>query len=531
MKKSYNKIIVLATMVLCMSSCNDFLDTTPDNRAEINTEEKIAQLIAGAYPQASYAAMLNPRVDYVSDKGKGTEHDSNTFGFFWRDVENQTQDTPNYFWNKCYFSIGEVNHALEAIKDLGSPASLEPYYGEALVIRAFSHFMLVSLYSKFYDKESDNSSPGVPYVTEPEKVVVKQYDRGTVAKTWEEIETDLVEGLKYIGADAVYQIPRYHFTQAAANAFASRFYLYKGDWSKVISHANEIIPVPVPDETTGFVKVDDPANVYASGNFQPWLTTYASMPSSTEIKARYTKGDNPSNLLLTEMPSRLSRYANSWRYGCGNSDVNNTVKARNATGGTWGFRTFSSSSTHYYIPKFREHFVRESINASTGTIYTIFPYFRNEEVLLNRAEAFAMMDDFKSALADLNVYCRQRVKAYNETGHLLTMEKLKAFFKDELALPEHFFTKYKAFGSDTWTDEKKAVILFILECRRNEFMWEGLRYWDMVRYRIPVTHTTVTGEENTLYPGDDRWVLQIPETAELSGIELNPRENLLSEEW
>ena len=67
--------------------------------------------------------------------------------------------------------------------------------------------------------------------------------------------------------------------------------------------------------------------------------------------------------------------------------------------------------------------------------------------------------------------------------------------------------------------------------RSNEFMWEGLRYWDLVRYKIPVTHVTIDGRSNTLYPGDDRWVLQIPETAVLSGIELNPRENLLSDKW
>lgn len=526
----YYRSIALALLTLCLSSCNKYLDTTPDNRAEINTEEKIAQLIGGAYPQASYAAMLNSRVDYVTDKGKGTEHDSNTYPFFWRDVENQSQDTPNYFWNKCYYSVAEVNHAIEAIEKLGKPSTLDPYYGEALLIRSFSHFLVVSLYSKFYDKDSDNATPGVPYVTEPEKVVVKKYDRETVQKTWEKVETDLTEGLKYIGSDAIYQVPRYHFTMAAANAFATRFYLYKGDWNKVISHASAVIPVPVPDES-GWVKSDDPANVYAANNFQPWLTEYASMPSSTEIKAKYTKADNSSNLLLTEMPSRLSRNANSWRYGCNNSDVSNTVKAKNATGGVWGFRTFSNSSTHYYVPKYREHFVRESINASTGTIYTIFPHFRNEEVLLNRAEAYAMTDNLNAAVADLNVYCRQRIKGYNETNHKLTVEKLIKFFKNEITLPDHYFTKYNAFGSSSWSEEKKAVVLFILECRRNEFMWEGLRYWDMVRYKIPVTHMTVSGEENTLYPGDDRWVLQIPEAATLSGVEPNPRTNLLSREW
>lgn len=71
----------------------------------------------------------------------------------------------------------------------------------------------------------------------------------------------------------------------------------------------------------------------------------------------------------------------------------------------------------------------------------------------------------------------------------------------------------------------------ILEFRRNEFMWEGLRYFDLIRYKIPVTHKDYNGNTNTLYPGDDRWVFQIPETSVLAGMELNPRTNLLSNEW
>lgn len=534
--KIYNKIsnkilpVVLGASIL-FTSCNKYLDTAPDNRTEINSVTKVAQLIASAYPQASYAAMLNSRVDYVTDKGVGQETNSNIYPFFWRDVPDQSQDTPEYFWSKCYASIAEVNHAIKAAEQLNEKDEVAPYIGEGLVVRSFSHFMLVSLYSKFYNPGGENTSAGVPYITEPETVVVQQYERGTVDNVWTKAEEDLVNGLKLLGSDAVYSVPRYHFTQKAAHAYAARFYLYKGDWAKVIEHANTVFPVAVLNPQTKNVDITNEANVYAVNNFQPWITTYAGVPSSEDIKAEYTKASNPSNLLLTEMPSRLSRYANTWRYGCSQSDVETTVKSKNATGATWGFRSYSSSSTHYYLPKFKELFVRTSINASSGTIYTIFPTFRNEEVLLNRAEAYAMLDNFDGALADLNVYCRHRNKSYVEKTHALTLDKLVKFYVNTVKDPENFFVKYNAYNSSTWSDEKKSLFLFILDCRRNEFMWEGLRYWDLVRYKIPVTHKSFAGDENTLFPGDDRWVLQIPETAKLSGLELNPRTNLLSREW
>ncbi len=49
---------------------------------------------------------------------------------------------------------------------------------------------------------------------------------------------------------------------------------------------------------------------------------------------------------------------------------------------------------------------------------------------------------------------------------------------------DHFMKKYNAYGSASWSDVKKALILCILDFRRNEFMWEGLRWWDMMRYQF-----------------------------------------------
>ena len=283
---------------------------------------------------------------------------------------------------------------------MGAPKEQEPYIAEAKMIRSFSHFMLVSLFAKFYDKDSDNSSPGVPYVTEPETVALAKYDRETVAKTYEKIEKDLIESIDKLGSDAIYTVPRYHFTRAAANAYASRFYLYKGDWGKVITYASKVFPMPsvfVGQEGAKNVSDRDNANIYAKNNFQPWLTTYAVAPGSSDVKIAYTKSDNTSNLLLTEMSSRMSRYANTWRYGCVKSDLEQTLtsSALNVTGGQWAYRNWYNGD-NYYVPKYYELFIKTDINASSGTIYTIFPTFRNEEVSLNRAEAYVMLEDYEN---------------------------------------------------------------------------------------------------------------------------------------
>ena len=132
---------------------------------------------------------------------------------------------------------------------------------------------------------------------------------------------------------------------------------------------------------------------------------------------------------------------------------------------------------------------------------------------------------------DIYIFCRQRIKNYNEEKHVITEQTVVKFYNATLSNEDHFMKKYNAYGSASWSDVKKALILCILDFRRNEFMWEGLRWWDMMRYRIPITHTTKEGDSNTLYPGDDRWLLQLPETAELADVQLNPRSNFLSRQW
>lgn len=530
--KNILKYIALAPVFSLAVSCNGYLDTVPDNRTEIDNVEKLAKLVGSSYPDGNYAVMFNARVDNVSDKGAGsyTQNQVNIDSFFWRDVNATGQDSPDYFWSHAYQAIAHSNHAIEAAEKINSAES-EPFLAEAKLTRALSHFILVTSFAKFWDPYGKNDSPGVPYVTKPETVVTAQYDRSTVGKVWELVEEDMLEGIKNLGSDSKYSIPRYHFNIAAANAFAARYYLYKGEWDKVVSYASNVIPVPSVFTAEKNVATGDAATIYAQNNFQPWNTTYREYSSSNQIKVDYTKASTASNLLLVEMSSWLARNANTYKYATREVDCVNTVNAINVTGGTWSYAQYHSGTENYYIPKFREHFVYTSIGSSSGYGYTMMPMFRNEEVLLSRAEAYVHMDMLDNAIADLNVFCRQRIKDYNEVSHNVTLDKIVNFYQAAVTAENNYLTTYNAYNTASWSPEKKAVLMFVLDCRRNELMWEGLRYWDMIRYKIPITHSTKDGDTNTLYPGDDRWVLQIPETAELSGLELNPRTNLLSKEW
>lgn len=95
---------------------------------------------------------------------------------------------------------------------MGNPTSLNPQKGEALLCRAYAHFLLANIFCEAYDPATAVAKLGIPYVTEPETTVTVSYERGTLAETYQKIEADLLEGLPLI-EDNVYSVPKYHLTR------------------------------------------------------------------------------------------------------------------------------------------------------------------------------------------------------------------------------------------------------------------------------------------------------------------------------
>jgi len=478
---------IFAVTVLLSAGCKKYLEQVPDQRTQLNTVEKVAELLTTAYPQADYATFTEAASDNAADKGTGgtLSEEINTNPFFFRDVTERAQGSPDYYWNACYSAIAAANQALDAISKADNPADYNAQKGEALVARAYNHFMLVTLYSKVYDATTASQDPGIPYVTTPEKVVNGKYERKTVAYVYEQIEKDLLEGMPLID-NTSYKVPKYHFNKAAANAFAARFYLYKKDYQKVLTYADNVFP-------GGNIK----------SNLRPWVTVYSQL-TGTEMQAIYTKASETANLLLVEAPSDWARSYGRYRYGLRTDLVYSLFVFRNVTGANWVQPLYYSggNTENWLVLKFRELFVRSSANANIGVPYTIFPLFTAEEVLFNRAEANIYLGNLAAAKQDLNDYASMRIEDYT-ANFRITDSKLKNYY-----------------GT---SDMKAALISTVLDFKQAEFIQEGMRWFDILRYNIPVTHTSVTGESETLAPNDPRRLFQLPQEVELAGLELNPR--------
>jgi hypothetical protein len=272
MKKIF--LYLSCPLFLLSTGCNKYLEKEPDNRAMLNTPEKVSQLLTSAYPQANYMSFAESISDNVSDKGGGDIELTNRDPYFFEDTKENQQDSPEFYWNACYNAVATANIALQACATAPDSANYRAQRGEALVARAYAHFMLVNFFAKFYDPATAASNPGIPYVTEVEDVVFKNYDRRTVAYVYEMIEKDLLEGLPLI-QDEAYTVPRYHFNRAATNAFATRFYLFKREYEKVVPYANAVLP-----------------SNNAATVLRPWNTTYRTM-TYNELYAVYAKATEP----------------------------------------------------------------------------------------------------------------------------------------------------------------------------------------------------------------------------------------------
>ncbi|ATL47653.1 RagB/SusD family nutrient uptake outer membrane protein [Chitinophaga caeni] len=482
MKRSIAYLLVL-NMTLG-TSCKKYLEQAPDMRTTLNTPEKVSELLVTAYPGGNYFVMAEAMSDNPIDCGivGGVVSEVNGYPYFWKDVISTSQDSPTYYWNKCYEAISAANHALDVCEHAEDPSKYSAQKGEALVARAYAHFMLVTLYAKPYDPNTAAKDIGIPYVTDKETVVFKQYDRKTVAYVYEQIEKDLQEGIPLINDN--YAVPAYHFTRKAAHAFATRFYLFKKDYDKVIEEANLAFP----------------SNNFAA-NVRPWLSyqNYA----SAELENAFTNANNPGNLLLCETVSRVGSYYGRYQYSLSSPKKDLIISPLGQKFSA--YKSYSYSSTYYFVKKFMPYFVRTSINASTGVYHTMVPLLTTEEVLLNRAEAYIWKGMYDKGLKDMNTLISTRMTSYTPSSHDFTESRIMAYYTSKTS------------------DKQTAYIYALLDLKRAEFIHEGMRWLDILRYKMPVTHTTQDGQVFELAADDNRKQLQLPEEVTLSGLPLNPR--------
>lgn len=513
--KNITRIAVLAAL-MPLGACNDFLNVEPDSRTELDTEDKIYKLLASAYPTNSYALateMISDNSDWRDVTGYTPLSLAQDELWTWKDVtEESSSMSPRAAWVDAYSSISSANHALEGIEAMGNPKSLQAARGEALIIRAYNHFILVNLFAPHFDPAKADQL-GVPYMSKPEKTVDSKEPRLTVSKVYELIEKDLVEGLPLL-EDNSYKVPKYHFNIKAANAFAARFYLYARRYDKVIAHSSVVLG----EQPTTMLR-----------DWPVYLTTPQGQPRAQH----YAKMEHNTNLLIANVYTytySLGNYSTGKKYSQTRTIASSESGMANAPWGVW-------SSDMYYYPmgnytqfvslvKFPYYFQVTNPITETGYRRTLMVLFSAEEALLNRAEAHVMQGDYDSALADMNMW----LKAVSPIATPLTRDIIRDYYTAMKYYEPEDPTAKKRLNPPTplASAEQENFMHCVLHMRRIETIHDGLRWFDVKRWGIEIFRRKLDANEtitvlDAMKVDDPRRVIQIPASVIGAGMAPNPR--------
>ena len=525
MKLKYT-LIALLTLALSLVSCDKFLDVMPDNRTELDTQEKIRSLLVSAYPETDYLLVTEFSSDNVDNYGKDNPNTDRFVDqlYAWEDItESDNEDTEN-IWGSAYTAIAAANQAIEAIENMVGPSAqgYENEMAEALLCRAYNHFILVNVFAHAYTKDTAADKPGITYMSKPEQGLDPKYQRESVADIYAKIDADIQRALPMVGDD-YYTVPKYHFNIKAAYAFAARFYLYYEQPEKAIKYADACLG-------------SAPAT-----QLRDWREQAKMTQDSDVLTSHFIDASLASNLLLMTAYSKMGLcfgpYSVYSKYASGN------YIATYETGIALASLLGQTNNSFYAVPmkiysgtnldktifwKLPYLFEYTDPVAQIGYYRTVYPAFTTDQVLLERAEAKILTKDYDSAVADMNIW----LSNISKTDWSLTAEQINDLVKDipySTALASTIKKKLNAPFLDNPTELQESLIHFCLLLKRVDGVAQGLRWFDVKRYGIEIQRRVISAdgipetEGDILTVDDERRALQIPRKVVDAGYEPNPR--------
>lgn len=465
--KAINKILILICLLFGMSSCDNSLEEEPQNLLKPQTVQDYDELLNFGYPTTRdygtqvpldfYVEMMTDDMDIRYFNQDALEYPIHPYSFEATHEHPSMLNGYDQAWKNFYQSIYYANVVVDNVESATGNAGFRDYVkGEAMVLRAFAYFKLINLYAKPYDAATAASDPGVPLKLDP-TVQAESYTRNTVEEIYNQILTDLTEGISLMEDNDQRITSKYKFTPVSANLLASRVALYMKDYQNAIDYATVVIEYN--------------SNLFdLSGNTWEFAQTSWGYGQGTH----YLNETNPNVLFLY-----------------GSNEFYSYIY--------WpGSLALSDDFTSIFEPGDLRYYYFSYIKGTQGRVPFKFRPFPNrlgepirgmrvEEAYLNRAEAYAMTERPELALADINY-----VRSFKFSS---SFEEFNEYF-------EYTTAEYSS------SDE---VIAAVREERRRELFAEFHRWYDLRRYGMPEIVHPHNNETFILPQGDPRYILQIPQ--------------------
>lgn len=238
--------ILLITLLglLTLTSCDDFLDITPTGKVIAQTGEEFRALLTYEYHNfAKDRYMTTLRTDEIQmDVTKTSSTDKDAYLDLWRWQDDTPAPTTSYFsWRTYYHTLYIANYVIEHQSEITEATSAEvnQLVGEAYMLRAYCHFLLVNLYAEPYTHCVPETTRGIPMQLEADVTAV--LGCSSVKAVYEQVLSDLDKAEQYLQVETWELGKNYRFNKPSAQALRARTYLYMGDWKNALTAVTTLL--------------------------------------------------------------------------------------------------------------------------------------------------------------------------------------------------------------------------------------------------------------------------------------------------
>lgn len=464
----FNKItyIIMAVATTLTACKKDFLDEAPSTSVtvteSIKTTNDLADAVNGMYNVMKATTLFGRDIPVLGDLlADNTYVNVTNSGRYLLENNYQyiaTTAEPANIYSRAYYSILQANRIIYEGKKLTASNDNNQLIGEAYASRGLLYLELVNWFGAPFTVNP--SASAIPIIKMPSYVTGfdTKLPRATVSAVYDQITSDL---------DSAYLLmpevtTTYHATSSnyiakyAVKAIAARAYLYKGDYTNALTAAQLVV------DKGGYTLAQNAASF--SGYWSNPAAQTGKLESIFELNQNAS-----SNLGNTGLDAMFSQ--------AGYGDIQATDDLYNTYTSTDLRRTLILNGTRggqqaWVINKFPNY---------SNTDKDETKVIRYAEVILTLAEAAARTNDQTKALLYLNQLARLR---------------------------DASFAGYTSAGPQLITD--------ILNERRKELAFEGLRFFDLTRLNLVISRPKQAFgyvSYPTVSLTDYRRILPIPQTA------------------
>ena len=455
-------------LTLLFSSCGDFLDEySTDQRYCENADDLEALMIGegflgfrkdGYYNQGTLSksileseanqSMYFPWIHVVDDDAEAflvnyVTEDTGTPYYMLGKLANWSEDPFSSIqniqwldkdWTKLYKHIGALNSIIYQAQEIKGKDRrnekielLKHISGEAHFLRAFYYFYLANVYGLPYSTASASTDFSVPLKVS-EVIEDKHFTRATCEEVYQQIWADLEAAESELEGYSPTTNPKLRVGIGAVKAFKSRVALYMERYQDAIDATNafseldyKLIDLRQHDSSNSFNNRNSSELIFTTGTYN---ACYIFINDST---SQWNGDDNRASSFKASNDLMEKYTANDLR-----------------------LTTFFMKSAKSKAPLPNKYFVQPGDYNYTDIASDIFS-IRYAEVLLNKAEALAMLNKNEEARNTLQLLREKRIVGANI--------------------------------SDIPTDNQQ-LIEFIRTERRMELCFEGHRWFDLRRYSV-----------------------------------------------